>query len=161
MNALFIIEAIFIIINLFFLLRTFFKRMNIKKEGKYTIIRNFNSMFFTTAIVAIVFLIYIFIYTKEFTPLTKWLAIFIVIVLLLTSYSNTTILLGHYNFSYMFYNKSYKDVKSVGIANRNNGKVFAFMFKDSSKFSFTISKNNGSTLSEVLKRKSVTVNHIK
>ena len=50
---------------------TFFKRMNIKKEGKYTIIRNFNSMFFTTAIVAIVFLIYIFIYTKEFTPLTK------------------------------------------------------------------------------------------
>lgn len=161
MNALLIIEVIFILINLFFLLRLFIKRRNIKKEGTYTIIRNFNSMFFTTTIVAIVFLVYIFIYTKDFNPLTKILAIFIVIVLLLTSFSNTTILLGHYSFSYMFYNKTYKSLKNVAITKRNNGKIIAFMFKDSSKFSFTISKNNGSILSEVLKRKSVTVNHIK
>lgn len=161
MSSLLILEIIFILLALFFLCSNILKRMNIKKEGTYTVIKNFNSTFFTTGIVCIVFIVYIFMYSNEFTPITKYLAVLLLILLFLTTFLNTNILFGHDSFNYMFFKKSYKDIKKATVLNKGNGRIVSFLFKNGSKFSITISKNNGSVLLEVLKRKSVNVEHLR
>lgn len=161
MSSLLILEIVFILLALFFLGSNILKRMNIKKEGTYTVIKNFNSTFFTTGIVCIVFIVYIFMYSNEFTPITKYLAVLLLILLFLTTFLNTNILFGHDSFNYMFFKKSYKDIKKATVLNKGNGRIVSFLFKNGSKFSITISKNNGSVLLEVLKRKSVNVEHLR
>lgn len=161
MSALLILEIVFILLTLFFLISNILKRISIKKEGTYTVIKNFNSTFFTTGIVCVVFIVYIFIYSKDFTPITQYLAILLLILLFLTTLLNVNIIFGHDSFSYMFFKKSYKDIRKATILNKGNGRIVSFLFKNGNKFSITISKNNGSILLEVLKRKSVNVEHLR
>ncbi|WP_297635392.1 hypothetical protein [uncultured Clostridium sp.] len=161
MDSLLILEILFILFTLVLLVLNLSKRISTKKEGTYTIIRNFNASFFTTGIICIVFIVYIFMYTKDFTSITKYLAILLLILLFVTTYFNSNLLFGHDTFLYMFSKKSYKEIRKASVLNKGNGRVISFLFKNGSKLSITTSKNNGSIMLEILKRKSVKVDYIR
>lgn len=160
MNLFLVIEILFIILYSFAIIKNYFKRVSLKKNSHYVIIKNYNLSFIITLtlLVILVFIYLIFIDTHSIAE--KILSVFIILLLVLNTLINSNILLTHDSLYYMYYNVPYNEIESVIFKENSPNRYLIKLQFQKTAFNFSINKISADDLYEVLKDRKVKVERI-
>ncbi|CUQ17928.1 hypothetical protein BH721_06840 [Clostridium baratii] len=160
MDWFLIIEIAFIILYSFAMVKNYFKRTQLKKDGHFVVIRNYNLSFIITLVLLLLIgLIYSFL-VNEGSLLDKVLFIIIILILILNTYINSEILLTHGSFYYMYYNVPYTDIKSVIFKEKSKNSYLLKIEFEKTTFNVSINKSSADDFYEVLKDRKIHVERI-
>ncbi len=157
MNLFLIIEIVFILVYSFAMLKNYFKRVALKKEGPFVIIKNYNLSSTITLIILLIIACFYLIFVDQNSVLEKVLFGIIILILILNTIINTEILLTHSSFYYMYYNVNYKEIKCVVFKKKSENKYLLKLEFEKTTFNFSINKRSADDFYEVLKDRKIKV----
>lgn len=157
MNLFLIIEIAFIIFYSFAILKNYFKRNQLKKDGPFVILKNYNlSSIVYIAILVIIAFAYI-IFEDRSVMLEKVLSLIIILLLVLNIFINSKVLLTHGSLYYMYYNVPYNSIKLVQFKEKSKNSYLIKLQFEKTAFNFSMKKSSFDDFYEVLKYKNVKV----
>lgn len=157
MNLFLIIEIVFILVYSFAMLKNYFKRVALKQEGPFVIIKNYNLSSTITLIILLIIACFYLIFVDQNSVLEKVLFGIIILILILNTIINTEILLTHNSFYYMYYNVNYKEIKCVVFKKKSYNKYLLKLEFEKTTFNFSINKGSADDFYEVLKDRKIKV----
>lgn len=157
MSLFLIIEIVFILLYSFAMLKNYFKRVALKKEGPFVIIKNYNLSSTITLVLLLIIACFYLIFVDQNSVLEKILSGIIILILILNTLINTEILLTHSSFYYMYYNVNYKEIKSVVFKKKSENRYLVKLEFEKTTFNFSINKVSADDLYEVLKDRKIKV----
>ncbi|MGG7078338.1 hypothetical protein [Clostridium sardiniense] len=157
MNLFLIIELVFILVYSFAMLKNYFKRVALKKEGPFVIIKNYNLSSTITLIILLIIVCFYLIFVDQNSITEKILSSIIILILILNTIINTEILLTHSSLYYMYYNVDYKEIDSVVFKKKSENRYLLKLKFEKTTFNFSINKLSADDFYEVLKNRKIKV----